>query len=252
MNDEHLNLDSFQLVSDAEIAQFLTEEDDEGSASAPYVIRENDCSNDEMIALSLSQESSVQKRDSKKKIHLPSQWVPSFLKKGKQESTRKQYKRLQKRIKAYGMVELRMPNDGNCQFSSIADQIYGSWEAHSTVRRTIIEHITRYPDYYRRFLPYNFDAYLAYMSQLGMWGDNVTLQAASNLWGVNINLITSSKENTVLELVPNADLTEADPTVETKTIWLSFLGELHYNSLFTPEVFAEKKKNILMARKAMR
>ena len=67
MNDEHLNFDSFQLVSDAEIAQFLTEED-EGSASTPYVVRENDCSNDEMIALSLSQESSVQKRDSKKKV----------------------------------------------------------------------------------------------------------------------------------------------------------------------------------------
>lgn len=43
------------------------------------------------------------------------------------------------------------------------------------VRRAAIMHMRRCPDEFRAFLGSDFDAYLASMSESGVWGDELTL-----------------------------------------------------------------------------
>lgn len=86
------------------------------------------------------------------------------------------------------------------------------------------------------------------MDQRGTWGDHVTLQvlsqcpleeetcitdsrlqAAANVYGVEIHLLTSYADTVWMEIKPKGE------AKAKKILWLSFLAELHYNSLYTQQ-----------------
>jgi hypothetical protein len=58
--------------------------------------------------------------------------------------------------------------------------------------------------------------------QCGSW-----TQAAANVYGVEIHLLTSYKDTVWMEIKPQ------DGAKTQKSLWLSFLAELHYNSLYS-------------------
>jgi len=143
-------------------------------------------------------------------------------------------RRLRRRLKQLGLVELEMPSDGNCQFSSIADQLLGTWREGWTVRHHAVQQIITYRELYSRFLPYNFEVYCTAMSQ-NQWGDNVTLQAAADYFGVQIYLITSLKDNILIKITPRE-------FKSSKTLWLSYIGGTHFNSLYTQEEWEARRR----------
>ncbi|KAL0709375.1 hypothetical protein Bca4012_016353 [Brassica carinata] len=146
-------------------------------------------------------------------------------------------KRLEARLEWEGFVETKIKSDGNCQFSSLADQLFRCPEYHEKVRERIVKQLKTCPKIYREFvemdsskkrrndLPKDYSEYVKNMSKNGVWGDSVTLQAAADTFGVKIVVITSEKEVPSMEIVPKSLTLE-------RVVYLSYLAGVHYNSIY--------------------
>ncbi|KAF2611621.1 hypothetical protein F2Q70_00007315, partial [Brassica cretica] len=156
-------------------------------------------------------------------------------------------KRLESRLEWEGFIETKIKSDGNCQFSSLADQLFRCPEYHEKVRERIVKQLKTCPKIYREFvemdsskkrandLPKDYSEYVKNMSKSGVWGDSVTLQAAADTlneqvfaimqFGVKIVVITSEKEVPSMEIVPKSLTLE-------RVVYLSHLVGVHYNSIY--------------------
>ncbi|KAL4200804.1 hypothetical protein AMTRI_Chr02g255450 [Amborella trichopoda] len=151
------------------------------------------------------------------------------------------HERLLERLVTYGLAELQIEGDGNCQFRALADQLFRNPDYHKHVRKEIVRQLKRFQKYYEGYVPMKYKSYLKKMKRSGEWGDHVTLQAAADRFGAKICLLTSFRDSCFIEIMPK----DQDPS---KELWLSFWCEVHYNSLYgTGEVPSRvpKKKHWL-------
>jgi hypothetical protein len=133
---------------------------------------------------------------------------------------------LRRRLDGLGLRENEVGADGNCQFRAIADQLYDSPDRYKEVRADIVEHLRSNESLYSGFVhDIQYDAYIEDMGRDRTWGDHVTLQAASNVYGLEIQLYTSYDEDWERVIVPT------DGGNIRRVIQLSFYAELHYNSV---------------------
>ncbi|XP_022730765.1 OTU domain-containing protein DDB_G0284757-like isoform X2 [Durio zibethinus] len=155
------------------------------------------------------------------------------------------HQRLLERLQVYNLVELKVEGDGNCQFRALSDQLYLTPENHEVVRKQVVNQLKSYPDMYEGYVPMAYGDYLEKMSKSGEWGDHVTLQAAADLYGVKIFVITSFKDTCYIEILPNVQRSKG-------VIFLSFWAEVHYNSIYpfgdVPAFGTKKKKRWRMFR----
>ncbi|KAG6438435.1 hypothetical protein SASPL_103378 [Salvia splendens] len=86
----------------------------------------------------------------------------------------------QQGINVYGLYEVRVSGDGNCQFRALSDQIYRSPEHHKHVRKEVVKQLKDNYALYEAYVPMNFKRYYKKMAKSGEWGDHVTLQAAAD------------------------------------------------------------------------
>lgn len=135
------------------------------------------------------------------------------------------HERLLERLRLYDMVERNVPGDGNCQFRSLSDQLYGSADHHGSVRDQIVQQLRSNPEMYEKYVPMVYADYLEKMSKNGEWGDHVTLKAAADKYGVRIFVITSFKDTCSIEILPHIQKSK-------RVIFLSFWAEVHYNSIY--------------------
>ncbi|XP_071707067.1 OVARIAN TUMOR DOMAIN-containing deubiquitinating enzyme 12-like [Rutidosis leptorrhynchoides] len=149
------------------------------------------------------------------------------------------HQRLMDRLQVYDLVELKVSGDGNCQFRSLSDQIYRSTEHHKLVREQVVYQLKLHPELYAAYVPMAYDEYLKKISTVGEWGDHVTLQAAADVFGVKIFVLTSFKDTCYIEILPCAQKSN-------RIIFLSFWAEVHYNSIYPegelPIMESKKKK----------
>ncbi|XP_017972738.1 PREDICTED: OTU domain-containing protein DDB_G0284757 [Theobroma cacao] len=117
------------------------------------------------------------------------------------------HERLSERLATYGLAELQIEGDGNCQFRALADQLFRNPDYHKHVRRQIVKQV-RFMLLHkcRHFL---LPCFLWYQLQ----------------FGAKICLVTSFRDTCYIEIMPK----ETSPTRE---VWLSFWSEVHYNSLY--------------------
>ncbi|KAF5937702.1 hypothetical protein HYC85_025208 [Camellia sinensis] len=124
------------------------------------------------------------------------------------------HQRLLDRLQLYQLVEFKVKGDGNCQLNSCRD-------------------------IYEGYVPMAYSDYLKKISRGGEWGDHVTLQAAADLYGVKIFVITSFEDTCYIEILPNVQKSK-------RVIFLSFWAEVHYNSIYpegeVPAIETKKKK----------
>ncbi|XP_061356729.1 OVARIAN TUMOR DOMAIN-containing deubiquitinating enzyme 11 [Gastrolobium bilobum] len=136
------------------------------------------------------------------------------------------HERLSERLATYGLAELQMEGDGNCQFRALADQLFRNPDYHKHVRRQVIKQLKHHKKLYEGHVPMKYKSYLKKMKKSGEWGDHVTLQAAADRFDAKICLVTSFRDTCYIEILP----TDKSPTRE---LWLSFWSEVHYNSLYS-------------------
>ncbi|CAN1749026.1 OVARIAN TUMOR DOMAIN-containing deubiquitinating enzyme 11 [Linum perenne] len=133
--------------------------------------------------------------------------------------------RLSGRLNTYGLAELHMEGDGNCQFRALADQLFRSPDYHKHVRKQVVKQLKQFRKLYESHVPMKYRSYLRKMKKSGEWGDHVTLQAAADRFEAKICLVTSFRDTCYIEIRPK----DKPPGRE---IWLSFWSEVHYNSLY--------------------
>ncbi|CAH2073002.1 unnamed protein product, partial [Thlaspi arvense] len=136
-----------------------------------------------------------------------------------------------------GFSETKIKSDGNCQFSSLADQLFQNPDLHEKVRERVVKQLKTCPKTYKGFVemdsskkraenvPKDYSDYVKNMSKNGVWGDRITLQAAADTFEVKIVLITSNKESPSVEILPNSQKFE-------RVIHLSYLAGVHYSSIY--------------------
>lgn len=135
------------------------------------------------------------------------------------------HERLLERLTTYGLAELQVEGDGNCQFRALADQLFRNPDYHKHVREAVVKQLKHYRKNYEGYVPMNYKTYLRDMKRSGEWGDHLTLQAAADRFCAKICLVTSFRDTCLIEIVPK----DQNPTRE---LWLSFWSEVHYNSLY--------------------
>uniref|UniRef100_A0A453MJU4 OTU domain-containing protein n=1 Tax=Aegilops tauschii subsp. strangulata TaxID=200361 RepID=A0A453MJU4_AEGTS len=101
--------------------------------------------------------------------------IPSF------DEAFSDHRRLLDRLVLYGLVELKVNGDGNCQFRALSDQFYRTPEHHRFVRQQVVNQLESHPEIYAGYVPMDYREYLKKMPKIGEWGDHVTLQAAADL-----------------------------------------------------------------------
>ncbi|KAE8685922.1 hypothetical protein F3Y22_tig00111088pilonHSYRG00145 [Hibiscus syriacus] len=135
------------------------------------------------------------------------------------------HERLSERLATYGLAELQIEGDGNCQFRALADQLFRNPDYQKRVRRQIVKQLKHSKKLYEGYVPMKYKSYLKKMKKSGEWGDHITLQAAADRFGAKICLVTSFRDTCYIEIMPKQE----SPSRE---VWLSFWSEVHYNSLY--------------------
>jgi hypothetical protein len=135
------------------------------------------------------------------------------------------HSRLDTRLKLYGLREKVVRGDGNCQFRAIADQLFQDQERHAECRTVVINQLRRAAEDYAPYVPEDYDQYVQTMSLDTTWGDHITLQAAADAYGIAMCVISSYKDNFVVEIQPKIKRS-------ARVCWISFWAEVHYNSIY--------------------
>ncbi|XP_073100341.1 OVARIAN TUMOR DOMAIN-containing deubiquitinating enzyme 11 isoform X2 [Elaeis guineensis] len=115
-----------------------------------------------------------------------------------------------KTLTTYGLAELQVEGDGNCQFRALADQLFRNPDYHKHVRQAVVKQLKHYRKNYEGYVPMNYRTYLRNMKRSGEWGDHLTLQAAADRFCAKICLVTSFRDTCLIEIVPK----DQNPTRE--------------------------------------
>mmetsp|Transcript_26992 Transcript_26992/g.58755 ORF Transcript_26992/g.58755 Transcript_26992/m.58755 type:complete len:184 (-) Transcript_26992:277-828(-) len=143
---------------------------------------------------------------------------------GRERVARRKEGNLAKLLRSQNLREKEVLGDGNCQFRALADQLYGQEDHHQTVRGLVIQQLEAGAEHYHGFVPGRYSDYLKAMARSGTWGDHVTLQAAADILGVRINVLTDYITDGFIEVIPQQQKSE-------KILKITFWQEVHYNSV---------------------
>jgi hypothetical protein len=141
------------------------------------------------------------------------------------------------------VVRLNPAGDGNCQFASLSDQLLyrtGLQIDANCIRRDVVSYLREHPTTCDGTLltefetgPHDWEKHMNIMGCDGTYGDNKTLLAASQLFGVQIVVISSLGAQGTRVVARDSVFDAAVPSL--------FLGHLaeghgeHYISLTVPD-----------------
>ena len=136
-------------------------------------------------------------------------------------------------------IQLDPQPDSDCQFAALADQLmnFGIFQSATALRQEIVMDLHSNPQttqgiHIANYVEGNWDAYLHSMSQQGTYGDHITLQRASELFNVQVLVIST--------LGPDATTLIAPSNIYDENLPLVVLGHIaegqgdHYVSLHGP------------------
>ncbi|KAL3518568.1 hypothetical protein ACH5RR_021157 [Cinchona calisaya] len=129
-----------------------------------------------------------------------------------------------RRIK--GLEVKKMLEDGNCLFRAVADQVYGDSEAYDLVRQMCIDYMERERDHFSQFITEGFTSYCKRKRRDKVYGNNVEIQALSEMYNRPIHIYSYSTEP--------INIFHGNYNTDTPPIRLSYHHGNHYNSLVDP------------------
>ncbi|KAL4302400.1 hypothetical protein GQ457_10G007560 [Hibiscus cannabinus] len=128
--------------------------------------------------------------------------------------------------RAKGLEVKRMLEDGNCLFRAVADQVYGDSEAYDLIRQMCIDYMERERDHFSQFITEGFTSYCKRKRRDKVYGNNVEIQALSEMYNRPIHIYSYSIEP--------INIFHGSYNTETPPIRLSYHHGNHYNSLVDP------------------
>lgn len=146
--------------------------------------------------------------------------------------------------------------DGNCMFRSISDQIYGNEEYHKIIREKCMDYLLMERNFFSQFIEggdKEFDNYINMKRELGVWGDDIELQALSEIYDRPIEIYSGTNKplKTFHENKKEFNLKNRDENnkereikyVKISPIRISYHGSRHYNSVIPTKIDIEVWKN---------
>ncbi|KAE8691066.1 hypothetical protein F3Y22_tig00110893pilonHSYRG01056 [Hibiscus syriacus] len=127
---------------------------------------------------------------------------------------------------AKGLEVKRMLEDGNCLFRAVADQVYGDSEAYDLTRQMCIDYMERERDHFSQFITEGFTSYCKRKRRDKVYGNNVEIQALSEMYNRPIHIYSYSIEP--------INIFHGSYNTDTPPIRLSYHHGNHYNSLVDP------------------
>ncbi|KAJ8552013.1 hypothetical protein K7X08_028456 [Anisodus acutangulus] len=128
--------------------------------------------------------------------------------------------------RAKGLEVKKMLEDGNCLFRAVADQVYGDSENYDLVRQMCIDYMERERDHFSQFITEGFTSYCKRKRRDKVYGNNVEIQALSEMYNRPIHIYSYSTEP--INTFHGSYNTDSPP------VRLSFHHGNHYNSLVDP------------------
>eukprot|EP00668_Euglena_longa_P002685 GGOE01003136.1.p1 GENE.GGOE01003136.1~~GGOE01003136.1.p1 ORF type:complete len:521 (-),score=99.52 GGOE01003136.1:497-2059(-) len=137
--------------------------------------------------------------------------------------------RLKDRLRCLGLKEVPMADDGNCQFRSFAHQLFGSQDQHMKVRQSVVYQMRTNPQLYSIYFDGDkeYQRYLDRMGKEKVWGDEMTLKAFCDYFGVVVHLVLSSGSRWYHKMCPDK------ARDSSRQIAMAFLCPIHYNAITT-------------------
>ncbi|KAI3688092.1 hypothetical protein L1987_81800 [Smallanthus sonchifolius] len=129
-----------------------------------------------------------------------------------------------RRTKGYEVK--RMLEDGNCLFRAVADQVYGDSEAYDLARQMCIDYMEQERDHFSQFITEGFTSYCKRKRRDKVYGNNVEIQALSEMYNRPIHIYSYSTEP--------INIFHGSYNTDTPPIRLSYHHGNHYNSLVDP------------------
>jgi hypothetical protein len=149
---------------------------------------------------------------------------------------------LEDRLESFDLKTEEMKDDGNCQFRSLAFNLFGDQSYHAVVRKAVVEYMRQYSGKFSALFESQseFETYLTEMANDQTWGDEMTLFAAVQVYDCVAHVITSEKEHWYLIYEPLKSKQSGgirccpeglSPPKRGKRLFLSYISPIHYNAL---------------------
>ena len=141
------------------------------------------------------------------------------------------------KLLAKGLRIASMGEDGNCLFRSVSHQVYGKEDFHDVLRAKCVAHLKSEYAYFGEYMPgghekQHFGAYCARMRRGGVWGDNLEIQAFSEMYDRSIEIYAYDDKH--MKTFPNdkdKDKAAKSTANARPPIRLSYHCNSHYNSI---------------------
>lgn len=146
----------------------------------------------------------------------------------KEKSASESKARLAKVLDLYKVRLRPVEADGNCQFRALSVQLYGDETHHSALRQRVVQQFRERRDRYEGYMLGSYEDYLERMARDSEWGDNVTLQAASDILNCEIHVLTDNAGSDLLNLSPEPR--EGGQQMD-RPLCIAFVTEVHYDAV---------------------
>jgi hypothetical protein len=123
----------------------------------------------------------------------------------------------------------QIAGDGNCLFRAVSHQVYGTEDHHKYIRKRCMDYIENEQDYFKDYITGNltFEQYIAHKRKDGIWGDNLEIQALSEIYNcpLEIYCYKDTPDHTF-----NGNNTDSEYVIR-----ISYHTNSHYNSIVDDE-----------------
>lgn len=136
--------------------------------------------------------------------------------------------RLAMRLQHLKLDMWEMVGDGNCQFRSISNALYGSEQHHGLVRDTVVRYMAANKAEFEPYLGEDWRRYINDMAADGTWGDELTLRACCDAYGIMFSVITSDEAHWFVRYKPSKlQVYKGSP----REVFLTYISPVHYNAI---------------------
>jgi len=131
---------------------------------------------------------------------------------------------LAERLGKWSLETLEIVDDGNCQFRAFSMELFGTEAYHLAVRSSAVNYLREHAEEYSSFCPEDmtWEQYLEGMSKSRYWGDQLTLIAACQSYGVIVHMISTEQENWHLMFEPH------ERKWPFRRVFLAYISPIHY------------------------
>ncbi|KAL6070196.1 Deubiquitinating enzyme A [Balamuthia mandrillaris] len=140
---------------------------------------------------------------------------------------------------AAGYMIKDIPGDGNCLFSAVADQVYGSTQQHNELRQMCMDYMERDRDHFSQFVTEDFNDYIRRKRRAGVFGNNLEIQCMSEMFARPIQVFSQRHGTEPLNIFQGLYSRNAKP------IRISYHRGNHYNSVVNTDSEREREEERL-------